>query len=238
MKKNVMMRIACFLLVAVLISTSTISGTYAKYVTDATANDVARVADWGVTATVTGGAFATEYDIKTAADDVEGNPIELSVDSSTDAKLVAPGTNGTFGGVALTGSPEVAFNVDFTGTEVQINGWLLKDGTTFYCPLQFNINGDVINGLAYDNAAALQTALYNAIVKGAGNYQANTDLATIDDLNGEYTWAWPFDSTSANYIAGQTDIKDTELGDLEAADPAVDANLISISVKVTVTQID
>ena len=234
MKKNVMMRIACFLLVAVLISTSTISGTYAKYVTDATGNDVARVADWGVTATVTGGAFKTQYERTDTSYDVTA----YTVVSSTAAKLVAPGTNGTFGGVALTGSPEVAVRVDYTGTEVQINGWLLKDGTTFYCPLQFNINGTVINGLDYNNEGDLETALYNAIVKGAGDYQPNTDLATIDDLNGEYTWAWPFDSTSANYIAGQTDIKDTELGDLEAADPAVDANLISINVKVTVTQID
>ena len=48
MKKNVMMRLASFLLVAVLISTSAISGTYAKYVTEATAKDTARVAAFGV----------------------------------------------------------------------------------------------------------------------------------------------------------------------------------------------
>ena len=49
MKKNVMMRLACFLLVAVLISTSAISGTYAKYVTEGSSKDTARVAKWGVT---------------------------------------------------------------------------------------------------------------------------------------------------------------------------------------------
>ena len=54
MKKNVMMRLASFLLVAVLISTSAISGTYAKYVTTAEGKETARVAKWGVQVGVAG----------------------------------------------------------------------------------------------------------------------------------------------------------------------------------------
>ena len=49
MKKNKMMRLASFLLIAVLVSTSAISGTYAKYTTSGFAEDQARVAKWGVT---------------------------------------------------------------------------------------------------------------------------------------------------------------------------------------------
>ncbi len=228
MKKNVMMRFASLLLVMVLLTSSVISGTFAKYVTKAEGNDVARVADWGVTATVTGNAFKTNYERTDNTYTVTSD----TVVSSTAAKLVAPGTNGTFGGVALTGSPEVAVRVSYEGTEVQINGWKLKDGTTFYCPLEFNINGDIIDGETYNNEAALEAALLAAITKGAGDYKPNTDLSTIDALNGAYTWEWDF------YVDDDHDVKDTELGDLEAADPAVDANLISISVKCTVTQID
>ena len=62
MKKNVMMRLASFLLVAVLISTSAISGTYAKYVTQAEGTDSARVAKWGVTVAIDGSdLFANQY---------------------------------------------------------------------------------------------------------------------------------------------------------------------------------
>ena len=53
MKKNKMMRLASVLLIAVMISTSAISGTYAKYVTEGAAQDDARVAHWGVTITAT-----------------------------------------------------------------------------------------------------------------------------------------------------------------------------------------
>ena len=47
MRKNKMMRLASALLVAVLLSTCAISGTFAKYVTSSTGTDKARVAYWG-----------------------------------------------------------------------------------------------------------------------------------------------------------------------------------------------
>ena len=233
MKKNLMMRLASGLLVAVLLTTCAISGTFAKYVTDGDASDVARVADWGVVATVTGNAFKTEYARTDNTYDVSAN----TVVTSTDDRLVAPGTNGTFGGVALTGSPEVAVDVSYTGTDVVITGWVI-DGGEFYCPIIFDINGTAVKGFDYTSAAALETALETAITKGAGKYAPNTDLSTIDALNGEYTWMWAFDKNAVGADARQDDIKDTKLGDIEAADPAVDANTISFDVKVTVTQID
>ncbi len=228
MKKNKMMRIASVLLIAAMLSTCVISGTFAKYVTKAQGSDTARVADWGVYATVTGNAFKTEYE---RTDNTYTNT-STTVVTSTDDKLVAPGTNGSFGGLALSGSPEVATRVSFEGTVVDLTGWVLSDTTTFYCPIVFNINGTAINGLDYTSEAALEAAIYDAIVKGAGDYAPNTDLATIDSLIGEYTWSWPF-STSA-----ENDVKDTDLGNLEAVDPAVDVNTITITVVTTITQID
>ena len=74
MKKNVMMRLACFLLVAVLISTSAISGTYAKYVTSGQSTDSARVAKWGVTVTANGTTFANAYNSLKPATVVEAQP--------------------------------------------------------------------------------------------------------------------------------------------------------------------
>ena len=64
MKKNVMMRVASIMLVLVLMTSSVISGTFAKYVTDVTTDDSARVARWGVEFVTNSDLFATQYDIK------------------------------------------------------------------------------------------------------------------------------------------------------------------------------
>lgn len=229
MKKNRMMRAASALLIAVLLTTSAISGTFAKYVTTASGSDTARVADWGVTATVTGEAFKTEY----AKEDSNYTVTANSVVSSTGDKLVAPGTDGSFGGVALTGSPEVAVRVDYTGTTVELTGWVVgANAEEFYCPLVFNVNGTNIDGKDYDSEVALEDALLAAVTKGAGDYAPNTDLSTIDALIGEYTWSWPFSTGTEN------DVKDTALGDLEAVSADVDVNTVTFNVNVTVTQID
>ena len=64
MRKNKMMRLASSLLVAVLITTSAISGTFAKYTTQDSASDSARVAKWGVTVMASGNLFGTMYKLQ------------------------------------------------------------------------------------------------------------------------------------------------------------------------------
>ena len=231
MKKNKMMRIASVLLVAVLLTTCAISGTFAKYTTGADADDTARVAKWGVTATVTGGAFAKTYD----ADD-QDTELDVTVSSSIEDKLVAPGTEGTFAGVALTGTPEVAVEIKKTAT-ITVKGWMIDDdkdtqtAEVFYCPLVFVINGSTIDGATYTSAAALQTALKTAIEAANGEYAPNTNLANITGMNGNYTWSWDFDNNGA----GTNDAKDTILGDMVANGGTA---TITIDVEVKVTQID
>ena len=64
MRKNRMMRAASALLVAVLMTTCTISGTFAKYVTEASGGDTARVAQWGVSVSAqTDEVFGEKYDM-------------------------------------------------------------------------------------------------------------------------------------------------------------------------------
>ena len=97
MKKNKMMRIASVLLVAVLLTTCAISGTFAKYVTSKERTDTARVAKFGVDLGVTvDGAFATEYDADVTVTDKDGAAIAKTVVSAADDQdnLVAPGTKG------------------------------------------------------------------------------------------------------------------------------------------------
>lgn len=118
MKKNKMMRLASVLLVCVLLTTSVISGTFAKYVTTAEGTDSARVAKWGVTITMSGDdtIFKSVY----AKDDTTPgltltNSVEAATNGSTQDKVVAPGTTGstTF---SITGTPEVAVKLDVVVT--------------------------------------------------------------------------------------------------------------------------
>lgn len=231
MKKNRTMRAAMILLALTLITSCFVGGTFAKYTTDANGSDTARVAKWGVTASVTGEAFATSY-----VDDVNDAELALAVESSTEDKLVAPGTTGTFAGVALTGTPEVAVEITAEAT-VTVTGWLIDhddDDTTediFYCPMVVTIGNTAISGLDYDNAADFETAVVAAIEDANAVYEPNTDLADVQDAYGGYTWAWAFENAKGDAV-NQSNAYDTMLGNLDTAPE------ISLELKVTVEQID
>ena len=230
MKKNVMMRIACFLLVAVLISTSTISGTYAKYVTEGTGVDTARVAKWGVAVDPNGDLFLKAYTDDDA--DYTGN----SVESGNEWKVVAPGTTEDLDEIALTGTPEVATRVTYEAT-VNLDGWKLSNGDE-YCPLIFTIEGETYGIVAHCGKAvshpATTVAELAGLIKDAleackKDYAPLTDLSTKNADYPSLTWAWPF------FIDDAHDVKDTDLGNKAAADQYA---VVQVIVKTTVTQID
>ena len=217
MKKNIMMRMAAVLLVGVLLTTSVIGGTFAKYVTSDTETDTARVAKWGVEVDVViDGAFATEYDIKTATDDLNGTAIAKSVvNVAADKNLVAPGTEGTLlAKAAISGAPEVAVNITKVA-DLKLAGW--EVGGVYYCPLI--ING--IKGLDYSSMAEFEAAVEASLAVNV-NCQANADLAQDTTV----AWEWPF------YVSAENDVKDTALGNLATAPT------IEFTYTVTVTQID
>ena len=127
MKKNRMMRLASGLLVAVLATTSMISGTYAKYVTTTSATDTARVAKWGVTVAATKNLFDETY-VKDDEEAVfEG---DFSVDENDDVNVVAPGTKGSMY-FSIDGMPEVAVDVEvnFEAVEDALSMITLPEGT-------------------------------------------------------------------------------------------------------------
>ena len=227
MKKNTMMRLASFLLVAVLISTSAISGTYAKYVTEATGSETARVAKWGVTIQANGTTFAKEYDKHDAAFTEAKSVI------STDL-VVAPGTNGDMASMTLAGVPEVAVRVSYTGKFDISDNWLDGDGK-FYCPLVITVKNGVshtgvkFDGRAYDNAAAFEQSVNNAIGAYSKDYPAGTNLSGLSNDSLDITWEWPF-STSA-----ENDVRDTALGNQAVLGNAA---TVTVAVTTTVTQID
>ena len=93
MKKNKMMRIASVLLVAVLLSTCAIFGTFAKYTTSVTSQDSARVAYWGFQSSnsidITG-LFATTYG-NVKAQNEDGSFVTNEHTDCIPAKITQPG---------------------------------------------------------------------------------------------------------------------------------------------------
>ena len=226
MKKNKMMRLAAFLLVAVLVSTSGVSGTYAKYVTEGSGTDSARVAKWGVTVTANGSTFAKEYK-KDDAVFTETNSV-ISTDN-----VVAPGTKGDMASMVLAGTPEVAVRVSYEGKFDISDNWLDRDGN-FYCPLVITINADkankvVFDGRAYTSAADFELSVNNAIGAYSKDYPAGTTLSGLGADALDISWEWPF-STSA-----ENDVKDTDLGNQASIGNFA---TVTVAVTTTVTQID
>ena len=229
MKKNIMMKIASVLLIAVLLTTCVISGTFAKYTATNGAGDTARVAKWGVAITTSSDLFAEAY-ATTAT--VEDNTIVNSVAVDTaGTNLVAPGTaqSVTF---SITGNPEVAVKLDVvmnvTSDVVIPAGTEVAPGVELdaaYTPVVFTLTkAGVAAPLATGTLAQIEAAM-----------EALTDEFAPNSgiLAGEYTlaWAWAFDGNDA---------ADTYLGNVIAG-TETDANTktaIAFNFTITVTQID
>ena len=239
MRKNRMMRVASALLVVVLLTTCAISGTFAKYVSEGSATDTARVAKWGVTVTTASNTmFLKDYEATTGT-------FTYTVEAADDDRdyLVAPGTSHKMTDVTLSGVPEVAVNVEFAPT-VSVEGAWKDESDVFYCPIIVKIGAEYVCGLDFDNAGAFANAIAGKIQGYSGQFEANTDLSTITtgDLF-DISWEWAFSDTeyatahTSHAHVGtndQTDARDTNLGDA-----AVSGDLsINIAFKITVTQID
>ena len=168
MKKSKLMRVAALLMVAVLLTTCAISGTFAKYITSAdTKAQTARVAKWGVEITADAtGLFASEY----AADDADFDVDENSV-KATDEFVVAPGTSGKFTKYTLTGTPEVAVRVSFAGTLDLGDNW--KVNGEYYCPLEITVDGTTFKGTdpAYTSVDEFEEAVNAAIAANTKDFQ-------------------------------------------------------------------
>ena len=225
MKKNIAMRVAAFLFILTMISTCAFATTFAKYTTNGTANDDARVAKWGVTVTAQK-IDDLEYDITTSNED--GNITAIATE-----KTLAPGSKVNFACINLSGQPEVAVNVSYTAT-LTLTGWNIPKnggGTEEYCPLVFKVDGKdyKIGGKALDDSdiktiADLQKAVAAAIANYSKNFDRNHDLSLEDNLTVVCLWAFEGE-----------DVKDTALGDAAATGTMPS---VTLSITCTVTQID
>lgn len=218
-----LMRASFILLVLTLITSCFVGGTFAKYISEGQGEDTARVAKWGVEVTGAGDAFAYRYN----ADD-KASGVGVSVESNV--PVVAPGTSGTFKGVTLSGTPEVAVKIDTVAT-IEFTGDWTADGK-YYCPLIFNINGVEKRGSDYTSVEEFAQDLKNGIegaasgVVDAGENLANSTKIPVLLRPGKITWRWEYSGDDA---------KDTQLGNAATGN---NPPTISLKPEITVTQID
>lgn len=217
--KNKSIRLAALLLALVLMTSCFVGSTFAKYVTEGKGEDTARVAKFGVVveAESDDGAFATTYDS-------DSNYAGLTVSSSSADKLVAPGTEGNFAALEISGTPEVAVEVAYVAEVSLSDAWKAEDGS-FYCPIVITVGTDEFDGADYTSAADFIADIEEAISGYTAEYAPGTDLSAKAEAVA-ISWAWPFEGD---------DVKDTYLGDQAADD---NAGEITVKVTVTVTQID
>ena len=185
MKKNVMMRVASIMLVLVLLTSSVISGTFAKYVTSGSATDSARVAAWGFgdSTTITFDLFDKSY---------------TNVNSFTGENLIAPGTSKMdtvqlhYANTAGMGAPEVAYTIDLNVT---------ASGVDADIEANENIRW-VFNDAEYSK--------FTDMVAAIEAYHEDVDANTLPRLNNtglNIGWYWLFSTDAAH------DVFDTAMGD-------------------------
>ena len=190
MKKNKMMRLAAVLLVCVLLTTSVISGTFAKYTSTYSAQDNARVAKWGFDqATLTFDLFAETYD---------------HVDGNGD-NVIAPGTTKTASFTfvpSAMAAPEVAYKitVDTNGSSIHYNIennpnilWQLDEG-------DFGTWGELLQSIADLSIDHVDANQY------PDDFTAGKEH--------KITWKWIFDEKAADKEAdtANNDVMDTNMG--------------------------
>lgn len=262
MRKTNTTRVALLLLALTLITSCFVGGTFAKYVTGAKIEDVARVAKFGVdvSAEKTDSLFKQQY----TKDDTSANIGTYSVKAQGDYDVVAPGTTGDVLGFSITGKPEVAVKVTFAldiqdvvlkakGADDQfvdypdmtmrdyVNGngqygtfRLTKD----YYPVKFTLVNTTNNKTLVENgtAADVKKALEDLTVYCA----PNTDLSA---KFGSYTlsWAWDF-VANTDAAAKVNNAADTLLGNLAVKGTLTDVanyNLrVEADLQIIVEQVD
>lgn len=245
MKKK--MAILATLLIAVVGTGFSVSGTYAKYVSEINLSDDARVAKWQIGL---GTGINEKLDLFHESYDYDGNTVvkALSRDlvkegedtADTLDNVVAPGTKGQYT-FSLDGIIETNYTlkVNATGT----NGVKLAyqedetvDGVTStvtknYDPIKFYVSTSKTEDIDTVSADKLMT-FEQLLTTLNGLYSGTTNTVfapgTVD--NTEYTiyWKWDFEVDDA------TNKLDTKLGNEIAKDPT--SHVITLNIDITAEQ--
>ena len=220
------MKFLGILLLAVVATSYSVSGTYAKYISKVELTDSARVAKWTISmsdpAMNTLSLFKDSYEIADGA----------VVDALDDTKVVAPGVHGQYT-FSLNGTLETAFTLDVkaevtdnvvltAGTHQDSNGNDVVVAAD-YAPIQYSLDGTT-----WTDADGLEAALNNLFKETDGQKTVYAPQEITEKGKTTIYWKWAFDETDTQVATGFTPNSeyDTLLGNIGAD---------TVSVKITVT---
>jgi hypothetical protein len=242
MHTNIMMRLACMMLIGTTLTSSIVSSTFAKYTSKGKWGDSARIAKWGVGITSSGLLFpedALQPGREGSAEfDLAGTP-EVAVEISAEIKAQDIYLNeGTY--AVMTPAEEEDLEVlaekgylyekNKDGSYVQVGADDIDGDSTYYrasedvtvdkdyYPVEYTLTSSS-GGITSDGATKateIAEILDKAINKsGTSTYDADTDLADAVGLTGE-TLSWEWKDNSDDEVR---QAKDTILqGMISAAD--------------------
>ncbi len=257
MKKK--MAILGTLLVAVIGTGFSVSGTYAKYISEVSLESEARVAKWqiglgnGISETLD--LFHSSYDFDTKGTVVKALSRDLTKKegeaASTMDNVVAPGTKGQYT-FALEGILETAYtiNIDTTGSsngvttmydvKTETDG-VVTSTPTKYDPVKYflstdaNLTTDTITGwYSFDDLVEELNKLYK---------EADETTLTVHDPtqmlaeNNTYTiyWKWDFEQGTTDEEKKLFNSLDTKLGNEIAKDPT--SHVVTLKINITAEQV-
>lgn len=219
------------LLMAVVITGYSVSGTYAKYVSEIDIEDEARVAKWEIG--MNEDTMETLDLFKKSYTFGENGTVVSSLD---DKKVVAPGTNGQYT-FALKGTIETNYRIKVTATGD--NTVTTTDETGLYDPIKFYVAKDGEGISSIDDIAAGKfydfTELKNQLNK---LYSGTNDKVyapgTVD--NASYTIYWKWDFGTSEDKNDRNNLLDTKLGNEIAADATSHTINLKINIRAEQTQ--
>lgn len=207
------------LVMAVVLTGYSVSGTYAKYTSKFDLADEARVAKWGFQLN-DAEATDSEINIDLFKASYEAKDDATKTDVAAGVKVVAPGTKGEYT-FTLTGETETNYTVALSA--VVTNGIKMEG----YDPIFFRVDGG-----SWVNADQLSTELaklYDGKVYAAG---------THSDKTHKIEWMWAFDTNDKENTSDASwdvlptfttdDVKDTQLAQAQGN--------ITVKISLTVTQ--
>lgn len=220
--KNKALRLASCLLIAVLLTTCAVSGTFAKYVTGTEGSDNARVAYWGFNndAELTMNLFSKTYDSVSGAENViapgTSNSIEFGFSYAANAakSIKAPEVSYTF-------KVDATMTGEYTALDNNENfKWTLTSGKTDATEQTFDTVDELIAAIKALSGDESGSKTYNP-----GELPAAFGTAA-KNANCTIGWKWNYTTDEAG------DKADTAMGN------ATELANVKLVITITATQID
>lgn len=266
--RNKKWKVTLFLIAAVLITTSFLGGTLAKYISNlGTGSDHARVARWGIT------EKNSSLDMFETAYDMESGNAKNTVESKNGEKVIAPGTKGDVIiapaiSKAELDKTEVAFSISYGYGDFESSSAYAKYtgnwsvGNFAWWPLRFKVYSyddstqdytkveydgmDTSGGTKEPKDGGLQAQDLNDIIASTGSseviYPNDTDQEKITKLKKmglKIEWEWPFERPETG-SSDAVDGWDTIVGSRAAELDSSDTNMptFGLSLKYKAVQVD